>query len=292
MAIDSQKVVQMRTLTFGRYALSTVAIATLLAGCSGSTGSDTANASAFAPTTQTSGEHLTSDANIGESPSVKGVTCPIQNGDVPLASAASFAVLGGSAVTSAGLTILDGNLGVSPGTSITGFGPGVVKDGTTEAGTAVAAAAQADATTAYNYIVALKNPTQIPADIGGTTITPGLYNAATTLGITGTVTLDGQGKSNSVFIFQIPAALTAEANSQVRLAHKANACNVFWQVGSAATLDKSAHFKGTIMAAAGITVDSAVKVRGRLLAGSAGPVTMVDDLANSFYLADNLNHNR
>ena len=184
-----------------------------------------------------------------------------------------------------------GNLGVSPGTSITGFGPGVVENGTTYAGGPVAAQAQADATTAYNYTVALQNPTQIPADIGGTTITPGLYNALTSLGITGTVTLDGKGKSNSVFIFQIPSTLTAEVKSQVKLVHQANACNVFWQVGSSATLDTNAHFKGTIMAAVSISVGSTAKVRGRLLAGS-GAVTLIDDKVNSFYLKNSFNHGR
>ena len=180
------------------------------------------------------------------------------------------------------MTILDGNLGVSPGTSITGFGPGTVKDGTTYAGGPVAAQAQADMSTAYNYTVALKNPTQIPADIGGTTIMPGLYNAPTTLAITGTVTLDGKDKPSSMFIFQIPSTLTAAVNSKVKLIHQANACNVFWQVGSSATLLGNAHFKGTILAAVSISVDKAAKIRGRLLAGS-GAVTLIDDKVNSFF---------
>ncbi|MGA2760549.1 MAG: ice-binding family protein, partial [Candidatus Cybelea sp.] len=137
-------------------------------------------------------------------------------GDVPLASAASFAVLGGSTVTSTGLTALYGNLGVSPGTSITGFGPGVVKNGAIYAGGSVAAQAQADLTTAYNYVVALQNPTALPADIGGTTITPGLYDAPSSLGITGTVTLDGQNHKTSVFIFQIPSTLTTAVSSKVK----------------------------------------------------------------------------
>ncbi len=189
------------------------------------------------------------------------------------------------------MTILDGNLGVSPGTSITGFGPGTVKDGTTYAGGPVAAQAQADMSTAYNYTVALKNPTQIPADIGGTTVMPGLYNAPTTLAITGTVTLDGKDKPSSMFIFQIPSTLTAAVNSKVKLIHQANACNVFWQVGSSATLLGNAHFKGTILAAVSISVDKAAKIRGRLLAGS-GAVTLIDDKVNSFYLKNGFNHNR
>jgi hypothetical protein len=208
--------------------------------------------------------------------------CPIVNGDVPLASAASFGVLGGSTVTSTGLTIIHGNVGVSPGTSITGFGPGVVY-GTMYAGGPVAAQAQADLATGYNFAAGRQNPTAIPADIGGMTIAPGLYNALTTLGITGTATLDGQNKKNSVFIFQIPDTLTTSVRSRVKLINKANACHVFWQVGTSATLNSASKFRGTLMTAVSISVGSGVKVRGRLLAES-GAVTLIDDRINSLYL--------
>jgi hypothetical protein len=211
------------------------------------------------------------------------MTCPIEQGDVPLASAASFAVLGASTVTSTGLTILNGNLGVAPGTSITGFGPGVVKNGAIYAGGPVAAQAQADLAIGYNYTLLLPNPTALPADIGGTTIAPGLYNAPTSLGITGTVTLDGKNQRKSLFIFQIPSTLTTGVRSRVKLINKANACNVFWQVGSSATLNTNSHFRGTIMAAVSISVSSKVQVRGRLLA-ETGAVTLIDDKINSFHL--------
>jgi hypothetical protein len=262
------------------YALSAIAIVTLLAGCSGGSGNAGGN-SGFAPPAQTPGMErlaLLDSTSVGPD---GGQSCRVVNGDVPLASAASFAVLGGSTVTSTGLTILRGNLGVSPGTSITGFGPGVVKNGKIYPGGPVAAQAQADLAIGYNYTVALKNPTQIPADIGGTTITPGLYNALTTLGISGTVTLDGQNNSNSVFIFQIPSTLTTGVGSHVKLIHEANACNVFWQVGSSATLNTASEFRGTIMAFASISAGSRVVAKGRLLAES-GAVTLIDDNINRY----------
>jgi hypothetical protein len=254
-------------------------IVTLVAGCSGSNGAG--GASAFAPSAQTSGMGSSPGAGTSIGPLSKANPCAVVKGDVPLASAASFAVLGSSTVTSTGLTILNGNLGVSPGTSITGFGPGVVQHGAIYAGGPVAAQGQADLATGYNYTVALTNPTAIPADIGGTTIMPGLYDAPTTLGITGTVTLDGEHNSNSVFIFQIPSTLTTAVRSRVKLIHEANACNIFWQVGSSATLNTASHFRGTIMAAVSISVSSTAQVRGRLLAES-GAVTLIDDRVNSF----------
>jgi hypothetical protein len=269
----------MRTSTFFNYALSVGATVTLLAGCSGS--GNAGGSSAFAPAETSSATHLAQGDSTPVGPSSKTAFCPPVKGDVPLASAASFAVLGGSTVTSTGLTVLTGNLGVSPGTSITGFGPGVVNNGAMYPGGPVAAQAQADLVTAYNYTVALGNPTALPAEIGGTTITPGLYNASTSLGIAGTVTLDGQDKRDSVFIFQIPSTLTTAVNSKVKLIHRANACNIFWQVGSSATLNTASRFKGTIMAAASISVGSAARVRGRLLAES-GAVTLIDDTINRF----------
>jgi hypothetical protein len=226
-------------------------------------------------------DRTTPEAGNSIGPLNKANPCPVVKGDVPLASAASFAALGSSTVTNTGMTIVNGNLGVSPGTSITGFGPGVVDHGAIYAGGPVAAQGQADLATAYNYTVALTNPTAIPADIGGTTVMPGLYNAPTSLGITGTVTLDGQHDSKSVFIFQIPSTLTTAVRSRVKLIHEANACNVFWQVGSSATLNTDSHFRGTIMAAVSISVSSTTQVRGRLLAES-GAVTLLDDRVNSF----------
>jgi hypothetical protein len=271
----------MRTSTLS-YTLSAISTLALLAGCSGGSNG---GSSTFAPSTQTSSSEHPSSLTLASVNPLTGKESPCRIPSntahgVPLASAASFAVLGGSTITSSGLTVLVGDLGVSPGTSITGFGPGIV-DGTTYAGGPVAAQAQADLSTAYNNVVARKFPTAIPADIGGTTISPGLYDAPVTLGITGTVTLDGQNDENSTFIFQIPSTLTTAVSSKVVLTNKANACNVFWQVGSSATLNTASRFTGTIMAAESISVGSSVHIRGRLLA-QGGAVTLIDDKDNSY----------
>jgi Ice-binding-like len=266
-----EKVNKMRTSTPFAHALSIGAIFVLLAGCSGA--SNAGSSSGFTPTLASA---------TSARPLIQQPVCLIVKGDVPLASAASFAVLGGSTVTSTGLTILDGNLGVSPGTSITGFGPGVVKHGQIYAGGSVAGQAQADLAIGYNYAAGLQNPTAVPPEIGGMTIEPGIYNAATSLGISGTLTLDGRSKPNSIFVFQVPSTLTTAVLSRVKLINKANACNVFWQVGSSATLNMGAKFRGTIMAADSISVSSGVVVRGRLLAETGG-ITLIDDRDFVFY---------
>jgi hypothetical protein len=240
----------------------------LIAGCSGAGSTGTGSVS---PALQTvSAQRLVQPAFTRcANPSVIGIA------PVRLASASTYGVLGGATVTSAGLTVINGDLGVSPGTAYTGFPPGIV-NGNIHAGDPVAAQAEADTGIAYNNAVARKNPTAVPADIGGMTLTPGLYNAPTSLGISSTVTLDGQNKPGAVFIFQIPSTLTTAVNSAVVLTNQAMACNVFWQVGSSATLNTDSTFVGTIMAAASISVGTGSTVNGRLLAQS-GAVTLLDN---------------
>ncbi|MDQ2858212.1 MAG: ice-binding family protein [Candidatus Eremiobacteraeota bacterium] len=192
---------------------------------------------------------------------------------MPLGTDATFAVLAGSTVTNTGLTIVTGDLGVWPGTAVTGFGPGTVTGGAIHAGDATAMAAQADLTVAYNNAAARVNPSAVPADIGGTTIPPGVYKASTSLAITGNVTLDGQNNPNAVFIFQIPSTLTTATNSSVTLINRANACNVFWQVGSSATVDVASVFNGNILALASISLNTNATLNGRALART-GAVTL------------------
>jgi hypothetical protein len=198
---------------------------------------------------------------------------------VPLGTAAQFAVLGASTVTNTGPTVLNGDLGLSPGTAITGFPPGHV-NGTVYAADSVAQKAQSDLTIAYNNAAGRPATATIPTELGGTTVTPGVYNsAAGTFGITGTLTLNAQGNPNAVFIFQAASTLTTASASAVKLANGAKAANVFWQVGSSATLGTYSSFKGNIMALASITVTTGVAVTGRALARTAAVTLDTDTIS-------------
>ncbi|HEV3158336.1 MAG TPA: ice-binding family protein [Candidatus Baltobacteraceae bacterium] len=195
-----------------------------------------------------------------------------------MGSDSTFAVLGASTVTNSGPTLISGDLGLSPGTGITGFGPGgaVVINGSIHAGDVPAAQAQLDLTSAYNNAAGRVNPQAVPADIGGKVIPPGVYKAPVSLAITGNVTLDGQNNPNSVFIFQMASTLTTSVNSSVTLINLANACNVFWQVGSAATINGSSIFNGTVLAQSSISLGTNTIVNGRLLART-GAVTLLSN---------------
>lgn len=192
---------------------------------------------------------------------------------VGLGSATSFAVLAGSAITNTGPSVINGNIGSYPTTSITGFPPGLV-NGTDHAGDAVTQGAKTDLTTAYNDAAGRTPVTTVPTELGGTTLVPGVYrSAAGTFGITGTVTLNGQGDPNAVFVFQTGSTLTTATGSSVSLIGSAQSCNVFWQVGSSATLGGSTSFKGTILALTSITLVTGATIDGRALARN-GAVTL------------------
>lgn len=185
---------------------------------------------------------------------------------VALGTAANFAVLAGKAVTNTGATVVTGDLGVSPGALVSGFPPGT-KSGTTHAADAVAAQAQADLTTAYNDAAARTPATVVPTQLGGTTVTPGLYKStAGTFQITGDLTLDAQGDPDAVFIFQTTSTLTAATASTVTLTGDAQECNVFWKVGSSASLGMNSDFTGNILALNSISTSSGATVKGRALA--------------------------
>jgi hypothetical protein len=184
-----------------------------------------------------------------------------------LGGAAAFVVLAGSTVTSTGTTALTGNLGVSPGTSVTGFPPGTLT-GSQHAGNATSATAMTDLTTAYNDAAGRTvGPVTVAGNLGGLTLPPGLYKSTSALEISsGDLTLDAQGNPDAVFVFQIASTLTVMSGRSIILSGDAESANVFWQVGSSATFGTTSTIKGTIMADQSITFNAAASLNGRALA--------------------------
>ena len=206
-----------------------------------------------------------------------------QAAPVNLATAQPFVVLSGAGVTNTGSSVLNGDLGVSPGTSLTGFGLPAVVNGATHANDAVAAQAQSDLTTAYN--VAAGQPVPPGNDLtgtnlGGRTLTAGAYGFSTSAQLTGQVTLDAQGDPNAQFVFVIGTTLTTATASSVVLTNGASPCNVHWKVGSSATLGTSTAFEGNLMALETISLGSSVTVLGRVLARN-GEVTLINDVLST-----------
>ncbi|HVT15564.1 MAG TPA: ice-binding family protein [Thermoanaerobaculia bacterium] len=194
-----------------------------------------------------------------------------------LGVAQSFAVLGGSTVTNTGSTTIFGDLGVSPGNAVTGFPPGTVAGGTIHAGDAVAAQAQSDVTTAYNTLAGQACNTVLTGqDLGSLTLTPGTYCFASSAQLTGTLTLNSQGNANAVFVFQIGSTLTTASSSSVVVINGGSDCNVFWQVGSSATLGTGTVFTGNILALTSITLNTSTSISGRALARN-GAVTLASN---------------
>ena len=192
----------------------------------------------------------------------------------PLGQAASFSVLAGSAVSNTGATAVVGDLGVSPGSAVTGFPPGSVTGGTIHSNDAVAQGAQNDATTAYNMLAGEASDTDLTGqDLGGMTLISGVYTFSSSAQLTGTLTLDAQGDPDAVFVFQIGSSLTTASNASVVVINGGTDCNVFWQVGSSATLGTTTAFVGNILALTSITLTTGASVSGRLLARN-GAVTM------------------
>ncbi|HEY1119424.1 MAG TPA: ice-binding family protein [Acidimicrobiales bacterium] len=201
---------------------------------------------------------------------------------VPLGTSAQYAVLAGSTVTNSGASILNGSLGLSPGTSVTGFPPGqVVAPATTNIDNAAARQAQSDLTVAYVNAAGRPLDATTTADLANLTLQGGVYAGPSkgALALTGPLTLDGAGNQNSVFIFQTNSTLTTGTASSVNLINGAQACNVFWQVGSSATLGENSTFVGTVLALTSVTVNSEVTIQGRALARN-GAVTLIDDTFN------------
>ena len=194
-----------------------------------------------------------------------------------LGAAQPFAVLGASTVTNTGATIITGDLGVSPGTAVTGFPPGIMNGGTIHAADAVALQAQNATTAAYinlaDQTCPVSNTFGVPTDLGGMTLVPGVYCFASSAGLTGTLTLDALGNPNAVWVFQIASTLITGVNSTVAIINGGQPCNVFWQVGSSATLNVGTTFIGNILALTSIALQTNADVSGRALARN-GAVTM------------------
>lgn len=193
---------------------------------------------------------------------------------VPMAGATNFAILGGSAISNTGSTVVTGDLGLSPGTSVGGFGPGIL-NGTQHVNDPIANQAKLDLTAAYND-AAGRTSTQIvtlSGNIGGLTLTPGLYKSTSSLSISsGDLTFDAGGNANAVFIIQIASTLTTTSGRKVILAGGAQASNIFWQVGSSATFGTTSVFKGTVMAMQSITFNTGASLTGRALARTGAVV--------------------
>ncbi|MGB6691174.1 MAG: ice-binding family protein [Terracidiphilus sp.] len=192
-----------------------------------------------------------------------------------LGTAQSFAVLGASTVTNTGPSVITGDLGLSPGTSITGFPPGIVDGGSIHATDAQAQHAQADATNTYGVLAgqACNTTYGVPTDLGGKTLVPGVYCFASSAALTGTLTLNAGGNPNAAFIFLVGSTLITASDSSVALINGAQRCEAFWKVGSSATLGTGTNFVGTVIALTSITLDTNAALSGRALALN-GAVTL------------------
>jgi Ice-binding-like len=207
------------------------------------------------------------DATSPDLPGADATASNCRQTPVVLGAAAAFAVLAGPTVTNTGLTTIVGDLGVSPGTAITGFPPGSVV-GLQHAGDPTAAQAEADLKKAYDDAAARTLcPTPLSGNLGGKTLRPGLYTSTSSMEISaGDLTLDAAGDPDAVFVFQMTTTLITTTARRIILSGSAKAANVFWQVGSSATLGSSSLFEGTIMAAQSITLDMGATLEGRALA--------------------------
>jgi hypothetical protein len=204
---------------------------------------------------------------------VSGSIADAAQADVDLGTADNFAVLAGAGITNTGPTTITGDVGTFPTATESGFGS-VTQTGTNHAGDAVTQQAKIDLVTGYNDAAGRGPATQIATDLAGVTLAPGVYDSASgTFGNSGTLTLDGQNQTNPVFIFEMGSTLITSSGSAVNLINGADACNVYWRVGSSATLGTGSSMRGTIMALTSITLTTGATLEGRALARN-GAVTL------------------
>jgi len=192
---------------------------------------------------------------------------------VGLGTTSSFAVLAGSGITNTGATTIAGDVGTFPTPAETGFGS-ITLNGANDAGNSVTQGAKNDLVTAYNDAAGRTPVSTIPTELGGSLLSGGVYDsAAGTFGLTGTLTLNGQGDASTVFIFDAASTVITASSSSIVLENGAQACNVFWVVGSSETLGTNTSFVGTTLALTSITLDTGATVAGRELARN-GAVTL------------------
>ena len=202
-----------------------------------------------------------------------------QAAPVNLATASPFVVLGGQAATNTGTSVLNGELGVAPGTSLAGFDTAVV-NGATHNNDAVAHQAQADLTNAYNVAAGQATTADLSnTDLGNRTLTAGTYKYTSSAQLTGPLMLDAQNNPDAQFVFQIASQLTTASASSVVLLNGASPCNVYWQIGSSAVLGSTTAFQGNVMALTSISLNNGATVIGRLLARN-GAVTLINNVIN------------
>jgi LPXTG-motif cell wall-anchored protein len=201
-------------------------------------------------------------------------TAAAADATVQLGTTTNYAVLAGSTITNTGSSQISGNIGVSPGSEIIGFPPGTVDNGTIHSNDAETIKAQADLVTAYNDAANRPSTANLSGqDLGGLTLTPGVYTFSSSAQLTGTLTLDAQGDADAVFIFQVGSTLTTDSNSRVSLINAAQPCRVFWQVASSVTLGTSTNFVGHVLALTSITANTNATIQGQVLARN-GAVTL------------------
>jgi len=208
---------------------------------------------------------------------------------VNLGTTSSFAVLAGSTITNTGATVVNGNaggdMGLYPGTSFPGRAQ-VTLTGAVHLSDSVASIAKDDLVTAYNDAAGRTPVTTIPTELGGTTLTPGVYDSSSgTFQITGTLTLNAEGDPDAVFIFKTGSTLITASGSSISLINDARPCRIFWQVGSSATLGTDSHFVGHIFALTSITANTGATVQGQLLARN-GAVTLDRNIITNAICSD------